>query len=182
VRSLAGVAVQLAHTAEVDQATLDVARALLHDAFAGEFSDHDWEHALGGLHALMWEGDELVGHGSIVQRRLLYRGRALRTGYVEAVGVRPDRRGRGHAGAIMEQLERVAAGAHELGALSATDAGARLYVSRGWQRWEGPTSVVAPVGIVRTEGDDGSVYVFSPDAQLDLTCDLACDWREGDVW
>ena len=35
-------------------------------------TDHDWEHALGGVHALVWEGGELVGHASVIQRRLLY--------------------------------------------------------------------------------------------------------------
>jgi aminoglycoside 2'-N-acetyltransferase I len=43
-------------------------------------SDHDCEHALGGVHALVWEGNELVGHASVVQRRLIRGRRALRTG------------------------------------------------------------------------------------------------------
>lgn len=42
---------------------------------------------------MAWEGDALVGHASVIQRRLSIRGRALRTGYVEGVGVRADRRG-----------------------------------------------------------------------------------------
>ena len=41
------------------------------------------------MHALASEGDRLVGHGSVVQRRLLHGGRALRTGYVEASGCAP---------------------------------------------------------------------------------------------
>src|SRR5918992_3400417 len=98
--------VRTAHTADLDAATLERARALLYAAFDGDVSEHDWEHALGGVHALVWEGDELVGHGSVVQRRLLHGGRALRTGYVEGVGVRADRRGRGHGGALMGALER----------------------------------------------------------------------------
>ena len=36
---------------------------------AGCRHHHDWEHALGGLHALMWEEAELVGHASLIQRR-----------------------------------------------------------------------------------------------------------------
>jgi aminoglycoside 2'-N-acetyltransferase I len=60
---------------------------------------HDWEHALGGIHALVWDGGELIGHSSVVQRRLLHHGHALRAGYVEGVGVRPDRRGQGHGAA-----------------------------------------------------------------------------------
>ena len=80
-----------AHTADVDTATLSAARALLYDVFE-DMTEHDWEHALGGVHALVWEGSELVGHACVVQRRLLHRGRALRTGYVEGLAVRADRR------------------------------------------------------------------------------------------
>jgi aminoglycoside 2'-N-acetyltransferase I len=79
---------RIAHTADLEPATLDATRALLEAVFEDNFSDDDWDHSLGGLHALVWEGAELIGHGSVIQRRLLHRGRTLRTGYVEAVGVR----------------------------------------------------------------------------------------------
>jgi aminoglycoside 2'-N-acetyltransferase I len=175
--------VRTAHTAELDSATLGAARALL-DAVFGEdnMTDDDWEHALGGVHALVWEGEELIGHASVVQRRLLHRGRALRTGYVEAVGVRADRRRRGHAAAMMQALERVVRGAYELGALSAADEAGALYRSLGWQLWRGPTSALTPTGIRRTEEEDGGVYVLPVTAQLDLSGELTCDWRDGHVW
>jgi aminoglycoside 2'-N-acetyltransferase I len=171
-----------AHTADVDRATLDAAHALLRDAFEGELSREDWEHSLGGVHALVWEGAELIGHAAVVQRRLLHGGRALRAGYVEGVAVRADRRGRGHGGALMDALERVLRGAYEVGALAATDAAVKLYTGRGWQRWRGPTSALTPDGIVRTEEEDGSVYVLPLTATLDLAGELTCDWRDGDVW
>lgn len=115
------IEVRIAHTADLDAATLEAARALLDEAFAGDMSDHDWEHSLGGVHALAWERDEMVGHGSVVQRRLVHGGRALRAGYVEGVGVRANRRRRGHGAALMAALERVVRGAYDLGALGATD-------------------------------------------------------------
>ena len=174
--------VRLAHTYELDAATLAAARRLLDEAFAGDFSDADWEHALGGIHALASEGDELVGHASVVGRRLLHGGRALRAGYVEGVGVRADRRRAGHGAAMMDRLEQVLRGAYELGALGATDDGAALYEARGWQRWRGPTSALTPAGIVRTEDADGAVYVLPLSARLDLAGELTCDWRDGDVW
>lgn len=174
--------VRTAHTADLDTATREAARALLHRVFEGDFSDHDWEHALGGIHALAWEGAELVGHASVVQRRLLHGGRALRAGYVEGVGVRADRRGRGHGMAMMEALERVLRGAYDLGALGATDAAVRLYEARGWKRWRGPTSALTPAGVVRTEDEDGSVYVLPLAVPLDLAGELTCDWRDGDAW
>jgi aminoglycoside 2'-N-acetyltransferase I len=106
--------VRLAHTADLDAATLLAARTLLYDVF-DKMTEHNWEHTLGGMHALVWEGTELVGHASVIQRRLLHGGRALRTGHVEGVAVRADRRGRGHGAAMMAALETVVRGAYELG-------------------------------------------------------------------
>ena len=171
-----------AHTADLDPEELAAARALLGDVFEGEFSEDDWDHALGGIHALLWEEGELIGHAAVVQRRLLHGGRALRAGYVEGVGVRVDHRKRGHAGRLMKALERTIHGAYDLGALSATDAAARLYASRGWLLWRGPTASLTPSGTARTPDDDGSVYVLPVAVALDLDGELICDWRDGDVW
>jgi aminoglycoside 2'-N-acetyltransferase I len=174
--------VRTAHTADLDPATLRAARRLLDAVFEGDMTDHDWDHALGGVHALVWDADELIGHASVVQRRLVHGGRALRAGYVEGVGVRADRRGRGHGAALMAPLERVIRAAYDVGALGAADAAAGFYAVRGWQRWEGPTSALTPAGIARTEDDDGAVYVLPVAVALDLSGPLACDWRDGDVW
>ena len=172
-----------AHTADLDPAELAIAHALVAGAFdRDDFSADDWEHALGGIHALAWEGDELIGHAAVVQRRLLHGGQALRTGYVEAMAVRADRRRRGVAGALMAAAERIIRGAYDLGALGATDAAIPLYAARGWLRWEGPTFALTPGGVVRTEDDDGGVYVLRVSVDLDIRRELTCDWRDGDVW
>ena len=176
------VTVEVQHTAHVPARTLTEVRRLLDEAFAGHFDDADWDHTLGGLHALAWQDGELVGHGAVVQRRLVHGGRALRTGYVEGVAVRPDRRRRGVASAVMDELEELVRGAHDLGALSASDDGATLYTARGWQRWRGPTSALTPAGTVRTPDDDGAVFVFPTGVTLDLDASLTCDWRDGDTW
>ncbi|MQA15869.1 MAG: GNAT family N-acetyltransferase [Pseudonocardiaceae bacterium] len=171
-----------AHTAELSPRGLQAIRVLLDDAFVGEFTEDDHEHALGGMHVLAWEGRELIGHGSVVMRRLLHGGRALRTGYVEGVAVRVDRRRRGHGADLMHALERVIRGAYELGALSATGEAAHFYAARGWRAWTGTVSVIAPGGLERTEADEGGVYVLPVSAALTPHGDLACDWRSGDVW
>ncbi|MFG2890676.1 GNAT family N-acetyltransferase [Streptomyces sp. NPDC048248] len=173
--------VRIAHTADLDAAGLDAARALLYDVF-DDMTAEDWDHALGGVHALIHEGGELIGHASVVQRRLLHGGRALRCGYVEGVGVRADRRGRGHGAALMAALERVVRGAYELGALGASDEAADFYAARGWQVWRGPSWAFTPDGIRRTADEDGSLYVLPGAVPLDLDGDLICDWRDGDVW
>ena len=122
-----------AHTADLDPATVRAARGLLDEAFHGEATEADWEHALGGVHALVWDGPVLIGHGSVIQRRLLHQGRALRAGYVEAVAVHPGRQGEGHGAALMGALEQVLRGAYDLGALGSTEEGAGFYAARGWQ-------------------------------------------------
>jgi aminoglycoside 2'-N-acetyltransferase I len=175
------VEIRTAHTSELDAPSLSAARALL-DAVFDDMTDHDWDHALGGVHALVWEGPDLVGHASLVQRRLRHLGRALRTGYLEGVGVRPDRRRRGYGAAMMDALELVAHRAYDLAALSATSEAAQFYAARGWQLWLGPSSALTPTGIQRTEEDDGSVYVLPLRVPVDLSGELTCDWRDGDVW
>ncbi len=172
---------RIAHTADLDDATRHAARALLDDVF-DDMADEDWDHALGGMHALLWEGPELIGHASVIQRQLLYGGRAWRTGYVEAVAVRADRRRNGHGGTLMDAVERIIGGAYEVGALGSTDAGAALYAARGWLRWLGPCSALTPEGIIRTPDEEGSIYVLPVKVALDVDRELTCDWRAGDVW
>lgn len=169
------------HTAEMTLDELRAVRALLDEAFDGEFSDDDWEHGLGGTHALVVDGDDVIAHGSLVMRRLLHDGRSLRTGYVEGVAVRPSRRRAGHAGSVMAALEALAP-AYDLLALSSSEEGIPLYVARGWQQWRGPTSVLAPTGIEPTPDDDDGVYVLPGSTAVDLDAPLTCDWRPGDIW
>lgn len=176
------VEIRTAHTADLDHTTRAVVRALLDEEFDGDFSDDDWDHTVGGMHALVWEDGMLVAHGSVVQRRLLSGGRALRTGYVEGVGVRADRRGRGCGAAVMGALERVIRGGYAVGALSTTEQAVAFYTARGWWRWQGPTWTLTPDGAMRTADDDDAVFVLPVTVTPDPTAALTCDWRDGDVW
>ena len=174
--------IQIEHTANVERAVLARSRQLLDLVFDGEMTDADWEHALGGVHAIAWHGDVLVGHASVIQRRLMHGGRALRAGYVEGVGVHPAWQRQGAGGRMMAALEQIIAGAYDLGALGATDEAVSLYEHRGWLKWLGPTSAITPAGIVRTIAEDGCIYVLPGGSSLDLHGELTCDWRDGDVW
>lgn len=173
---------RLIHTSDLDDETRRGAHQLVVDAFGERFSDEDWRHALGGMHALIWHRGALIAHGSVVRRHLLYRGRALRCGYVEAVAVAAEHRGKGLATAVLDACEQVIRGAFEVGALSSAELSRRIYTSRGWLPWRGPTSVLAPTGPVRTPDDDGAVFVMPVEFALDTTAELACDWRDGEVW
>ncbi|MEU3741035.1 GNAT family N-acetyltransferase [Streptomyces sp. NPDC032198] len=171
-----------AHTCDLDPAELRAARALMDEAFDGDFSDHDWDHGLGGMHALVHDGSGLLlAHGSVVQRRILHNGRSLRIGYVEAVAVRPDRQRQGLGGQVMAALEQVIDRAYALGALSASDAGQRLYLGRGWREWKGAVGTLGPEGVVPMP-DEEPPLLWGAGAALDPVHELLIDWRDGDIF
>ena len=173
---------RLVHTADLDRETRQHVRQMVTTAFAGEFTESDWDHALGGMHALIWHHGEIIAHAAVVQRRLIHRNNAFRCGYVEGVAVRDDYRGQGLMHAVLDGVEQVIRGAYQLGALSSTGTARRRYTARGWLRWGGPTWVLSPTGPTRTADDDGTVFVLPIGISLDTSADLMCDWRPGDVW
>ena len=181
---------RLVHTSDLDDETREDARAMVVEAFGsvpgGEFTDADWEHALGGMHAVIGHRGALIGHAAVVQRRLLYGDTALRCGYVEGIAVREDQRGQGLGNALMDAVEQVIRGGYHLGALSASERARALYAARGWLAWRGPTAVLAPGGMTRTPDADGSLFVLPAALPAAVTLDpaaaITCDWRDGDVW
>ena len=169
----------------MDAGELRAIRRLLDRAFADDPLDAwDWEHCLGGLHAVVWDGDAAIAHAAVVMRRLLHRGRALRCGYVEGVGVDPERRGHGHGATVMAEVERVVRAAYDVGALGTTDMARGFYLDRGWTPWRGPLSALTPGhGVAPTPDEAGGILVFpAPGTDLDLDRELTCDWRDGSSW
>jgi aminoglycoside 2'-N-acetyltransferase I len=173
--------IQTAHTSDLPPDTLAAARHLL-DAVFDDMTDEDWEHSLGGIHALAWDGPTLVGHSAVVQRRMVHRARALRTGYVEGVGVHPHHRRRGHGAAMMRALEHVVRNAYDIGVLAATDEGMPFYTALGWTHWRGTISALSPAGIIPTPEEADCIYVLPVTTDLDHAAGLTCDWRDGDLW
>jgi aminoglycoside 2'-N-acetyltransferase I len=175
---------RVVHTANLQAGELGQIRGLLDRAFSGRFDDADWGHALGGLHIMVAEDDQVVAHAAVVQRQLAHDNRPIRTGYVEAVAVDVDRRGRGHAAAIMGEAERIIRAAYDLGALSASGGVEGFYLSRGWLAWRGLTYAMTTGGLTRTPDDDDSTFVLpvSRTHLIRVTGMLACDWRDGDLW
>jgi aminoglycoside 2'-N-acetyltransferase I len=173
-----------ATTAELGTEELAALRGMVFGAFGGRFDEHDWEHMLGGVHVLVEEDDGVVAHGAVVGRVLAAGARELRTGYVEGVATRGDRRGRGLATVVMVEAGRVVERDYELGGLADGTGIPGFYQRLGWETWQGPTFVAGPQGRVRTAAEDGNVLVLRTPAtgELDLTGPLTCDWRPGDVW
>lgn len=184
IEATPGTTLRTVHTAHLTPTELTTLRALLDDAFGSDFADEDWDHGLGGMHALIEGSDgQLLAHGSLVMRRVQHRDSSLRIGYVEAVAVRADRRRQGLGGRIMAALEEIVDRAYVFGALSASDAGAALYKARGWQVWPGGLAALGPVGVVPLPEEEGTTYVRPAAGRSlpDPAAALYFDWRDGDV-
>jgi aminoglycoside 2'-N-acetyltransferase I len=146
------------------------------------FTEEDWDHAVGGMHFILEEGEGITAHAAVVERELHTGGYRLATGYVEAVATWPTHQRRGRASALMREVDEYIDRAFPLGAL---DTGRTAFYERlGWVAWKGPTFVRTDSGLIRTAEEDGQVLVrltpTSPD--LDLSAPISCDWRPGDVW
>lgn len=181
--------IRRATTSELSSAELGELRRLLDAAFSARdvpldewFTDHDWEHALGGVHVLGSLDGRFVAHGSVVRRRLFAGRRALEVGYVEAVGLEPGLQRTGLGSTLMREVNRVVGESYELGALGTGSTG--FYTRLGWEVWAGPTYVQSDAGRERTADEDGGILILrtpsTPD--LDLADSLTCEWRPGDVW
>lgn len=173
---------RLAHTWELEPSLLTRTRELLNLVFDGEMTDEDWDHCLGGIHAIALKGTEPIAHAAVIQRQLLQGDRPLRCGYVEGVAVHPDYQRKGIGKRLMTQLEPVIRNAYDLGALGATDDAVPLYSHSGWQLWRGPLFSLTPKGTIATPDEQGGVWVLRTRTPLDLDSQLTCDFRIGDVW
>jgi aminoglycoside 2'-N-acetyltransferase I len=180
--------VRLARSGDLTAAETAEIRALLDAAFDDDvpderFGEDDWQHALGGTHAIVESGRAIVSHAAVVVRELRVDGRPLRAGYVEAVATLPAEQGRGFGTLAMRAMNDVIRRDHELGALGTGAHG--FYERLGWERWRGPTSVRIEGRDRRTPDEDGFILVLrtprSP-VNLDVTAPISCDWRPGDVW
>lgn len=157
-------------------------RALLDEAFAGDFTDDDWDHALGGTHVWAVDAHGLVSHGSLVERTLQCDDQRLRVGFVEGVATAASYRRRGYGTQVMRRIGHLIAERHPLGVLSTGTYA--FYALLGWERWRGPTFVDTPSGRRRTPDDDGDVMILRTPRSpaIDLDGAIVCDWRRGDVW
>jgi aminoglycoside 2'-N-acetyltransferase I len=171
-----------ATSAELAPGFLKALRRLLDDAFAGNFSEDDWSHAMGGFHLWLEDDGRLLSYAAIVERRLTCGRHAMRVGYVEAVATASDARHQGHSTTVMTRAGAVIRARYPLGALSSGLLG--FYERLGWERWRGATFVEGPAGPVRTPDDDGGVLILRTPTSpsLDLDGPIVCDWRPGDVW
>ncbi|MEP7111802.1 MAG: hypothetical protein ABI862_00925 [Ilumatobacteraceae bacterium] len=81
-----------------------------------------------------------------------------------------------------DDWEHALGGMHVVAWLGASDAAVTFYEHRGWIKWLGQSSALTPTGLTRTPDEDDCIFVLPGGATLDITGELTCDWRDGDVW
>ncbi|MEA2549138.1 MAG: aminoglycoside 2-N-acetyltransferase [Chloroflexota bacterium] len=173
-------------TDELDPAETAAIRTMLIMAFGDDpeerFTDDDWAHTVGGSHFVLDIEGEIVAHAAVVEREIRVDGRALRTGYVEAVTTAPDRQGSGLGTIVMTAVGEHIREHFQLGVLGTGSQ--HFYERLGWRTWRGPSSVRWPDGLRATPDDDGYLMVLEAPSTppLDLDAPIDCDWRPGDSW
>jgi aminoglycoside 2'-N-acetyltransferase I len=168
---------------QLSPARLAEVRALLDAAFAGTFTDDDWEHTLGGVHVIVTdEDDRVVSHAAVVPRAITVGEEEFAAGYVEGVATDPARQRSGLGTAAMEEIGGVIETVFALGVLSTSSSA--FYARLGWERWQGPTYVRDGDRRRRTEDEDDGIMVLrvGPSAAVDLTLPITCETRAGDDW
>ena len=172
-------------TSELTATEVEAIRTVLWAAFGDDpvdaMTEHDWQHALGGIHVVAEADGRIVAHASVVPRELHIGGVPLRTGYVEAVGVEPGRQGSGIGTAVMREVATLVA-PYELGALGTAQH--HFYERLGWRTWQGLSSVRTESGEQATPDEDGYIMVLATETSpaLDFDAPISCDWRPGDAW
>lgn len=168
---------------ELDAGTRKALRGLWSRAFGDQFSDEDAEHAYGGVHVLVRDDDRIVGHASVVPRRLRFGDRPWCTvGYVEGVATEPAQQGRGIGRSMMQRLQ-VEISARWPVALLSTGQATRFYEALGWERWRGLSFTRTDQG-VRADDEHGGLMILRLDPSLvpDVSVDVTCEDRSGDAW
>jgi aminoglycoside 2'-N-acetyltransferase I len=175
-------------TPELTPPEIAAIRAILWAAFDDPdepdeaFTEHDWEHGLGGVHVIAERDGRIVAHGSVVDRDLRVAGRRIAAGYVESVATEPGLQRTGLGSAVMGEIGAIIGERYEAGFLGTGEHA--FYERLGWRTWRGPLSVRTADGERRTPDEEGYIMVLrtASSPPLDLDAPLSCDWRPGDVW
>lgn len=168
------------HTFQLSATERTTLKALLDLVYDGDFSPEDWDHALGGLHTLVWHEGQMIGQAAVVQRAVLVGSQPFRAGYVEAMGVHPAWQRQGIGRQLMQHLNEQLERGYDFGLLSPSDEGRPLYAKTGWMDWPGELRCFTPTGVTVTPGEE--VMVYQAGSTVQLWQPLTCDYRSGDVW
>ncbi len=176
-------ALVVTESGDIDATTRAALRGLWRHAFADRFSDDDADHAYGGVHVLAHERGDLVGHASVVSRRVRFGDGPWQTiGYVEAVAVDPPRQGLGLGRLVMERLQQEIDGRHGVAMLS-TGRATGFYERLGWECWQGRSFTQTGSG-PQPDEEHGGLMIRRAVSDLvpDLAVHVTCQDRAGDAW
>jgi aminoglycoside 2'-N-acetyltransferase I len=168
---------------QVDAATRTALRRLWDRAFGDRFDDHDAAHAFGGVHVLVRDGGQVIGHASAVPRPIRFGDGPWRTvAYVEAVAADPARQGEGVGRLAMVRLHEEIASRWKVALLS-TGRATGFYELLGWKRWLGLSYTRTETGVVPDDEHGGlMVLTTDPATGVDRTLPVTCQDRPGDAW
>jgi GNAT superfamily N-acetyltransferase len=132
------------------------------------------------VHLTVRDRGVLVAHACWVERWLEAEGSPLlRTAFVKAVAVAPERQGQGWGTLAM----RRAAGAiatYDLGALVTREPS--FYTWLGWEAWRGPTAIRLADGLLPSPDARPLILRMAHTPPLDLDAPLTIEWRVGELW
>jgi aminoglycoside 2'-N-acetyltransferase I len=168
---------------DLDAAARTALRELWDRAFRGGFSDEDADHAYGGVHVLVRDGDVIVGHASAVPRRLRFGDGPWRTvGYVEGVATEPGRQREGIGRSMMRRLQAEIERRWPVAVLS-TGQATPFYAALGWEQWRGLSYTETAQGAVPDDEHGGLMILrLDPSVVPDLSVRITCEDRSGDAW
>jgi aminoglycoside 2'-N-acetyltransferase I len=169
-------------SAEVDEAQRAELRMLWSDAYGDDrFTEHDLEHAYGGVHVIAVRGDRIVGHASAVPRRVAVGETWHDIGYVEAVATSPAFQASGVGTAAMTRLHAELDARWPFAMLS-TGRATGFYLRLGRARWLGLSYTRRTDGRVVADDEHGGLMVRGHGSALDISSPVICEDRAGDAW
>ena len=139
-------------------------RSFLNEAYDGDFSDSDFQNALGGQHFIRFDSGRLIAHASVVERSISIDEQLFRVAYVEAVAVAADFRGRKIGSQLMQTASDHCRDSFEVAMLSTGEYG--FYERFGWSRLEARSFVETANGLIRTEEEDECLMLLSEKREL----------------
>ena len=137
--------------------------------------------ALGtSVHLMVRDRGVLVAHACWVERWLEAEGSPLlRTAFVKAVAVAPERQGQGWGTLTMRHTAEAIA-AYDLGALVTKEPS--FYTRLGWEAWRGPTAIRLADGLLPSPDARPLILRTAQTPPLDLAALLTIEWRVGELW
>ncbi|MGX7059119.1 GNAT family N-acetyltransferase [Vagococcus humatus] len=170
------------HTSDLSYEDIRAIETLMIGVYEGNFTLTDLDHALGGIHVLMYGNKQLVGHVSVVQRNMTVLDVPYRVGYVEALGVKKEYRKKGMGHQLMKTCKHIIKESYHFGVLS-TPTNLHYFFQRlNWQPWLGQLSTYTPTGLQEFKDENQTVFIYSPNLSLDLAKPLISDFRGEKSW